>query len=275
MTLLNERIDIKQYANFFTQGTLFYVDDCPEGYDLFLKSGVIPFSQPLKIEEHLLSHDRTLEGKITIPKPRCLKINDKECQRIPHRDFNNTKIEKLEISDDEELYLILNHPSSGRTHIQMKCESIHWKNIPNLYDLIINDEKVFNDIGKYTGYFHDGGLEFIVNKGRSVILYMLSCEVWDTEPIGEQFLSSDDRFTGRLIVIGITRVTINGVPFEGDLQMIYDSASVLDLDVYQHKASLGISWMNFPPRERKTDWTTIDIEAVKIVWESVPDLFRT
>jgi hypothetical protein len=52
----------------------------------------------------------------------------------------------------------------------------------------------------------------------------------------------------------------------------YDGGSILDFEIFKHKVILGIEWTDYPPKVRKSDFTTIEIEAEKIRWENIPDL---
>ena len=53
---------------------------------------------------------------------------------------------------------------------------------------------------------------------------------------------------------------------------MYDSGSILDFEILNHKVILGIEWTDYPPKPRKSDFSTIEIEAEKIWWENIPDL---
>jgi len=58
----------------------------------------------------------------------------------------------------------------------------------------------------------------------------------------------------------------------GNIKKTYDSGSILDFEVSNHKVILGIEWTDYPPKPRKSDFSTIKIEAEKIEWENIPDL---
>ena len=81
------------------------------------------------------------------------------------------------------------------------------------------------------------------------------------------------RITGKLYLEGVKKIKINKKLFSNTLKKTYDSGSILDFEILDHKIILGIEWTNYPPRPRKSDFSTIEIEAEKIYWENVPNFF--
>jgi len=55
--------------------------------------------------------------------------------------------------------------------------------------------------------------------------------------------------------------------------MLYDSAEILHLEILQNKIKLFIEWENFPPHPKVTVYSALEIEADKIWWENIPNLY--
>ncbi len=101
---------------------------------------------------------------------------------------------------------------------------------------------------------------------------MLSAEIIPEHMIKNMPPLNKNRIAGKLYLDGIGKIKINNEPFTGTLKKIYDSGSILDFEVLKHKVILGIEWTDYPPKQRKSDFSTIEIEAEKIHWENIPDL---
>ena len=78
-----------------------------------------------------------------------------------------------------------------------------------------------------------------------------------------------NRIAGNLYLDGIKKIKINKEPFVGTLKKTYDSGSILDFEISKHKVILGIEWTDYPPKSRRSDFTTIEIEAEKIRWKNL------
>jgi len=55
--------------------------------------------------------------------------------------------------------------------------------------------------------------------------------------------------------------------------MNYDYGSIFDFDIRNNQIELQISWRNVPQKPYVNDFSTIKIEAQKIWWENIPDLY--
>lgn len=129
------------------------------------------------------------------------------------------------------------------------------------------------DISKYTSFFHDGGIDDIKHIENRMIISMESAEM-DKNDINEDItLSKYDTIQGKLHIEGIINITINEKPFSGVLKKIYDSGNIFDFELGKNYVKLLVSWGNYPPKSDIDDFSTIEIEAEKIWWENIPDLF--
>jgi len=128
------------------------------------------------------------------------------------------------------------------------------------------------NLSKYTGYFHDGSLINFKHVGNKIEISMLSAEIIPEHMIKIMPPLNKNRITGKLHIEGIKKITINKEPFTGTLKKIYDSASILDFELSMHKVTLGIEWTDYPPKQRKADFSIIEIEADKIWWENISEL---
>jgi hypothetical protein len=54
------------------------------------------------------------------------------------------------------------------------------------------------------------------------------------------------------------------------LQMLADSASILDFEVKANQVEFFIEWTNYPPKEEVIVYSDIKIKAMKIYWENDP-----
>ena len=128
------------------------------------------------------------------------------------------------------------------------------------------------NIVKYADYFHDGSLINFKHVGNKIEISMLSAEIIPEHMIKNMPPLNKKIITGKLYLDGIKKIKINHELFTGTLKKMYDSGSILDFEVLKHKVILGIEWTDYPPKPRKSDFSTIEIEAGKIRWENIPDL---
>jgi len=128
------------------------------------------------------------------------------------------------------------------------------------------------NLSEYSGYFHDGSLINFKHGGNKIEISMLSAEIIPEHMMENMPPLNKNRITGKLYLDGIKKIKVNKEPFTGILKKTYDSGSILDFEVLKNKVILGIEWTDYPPKPRKSDFTTIEIEAEKIRWENIPDL---
>lgn len=123
------------------------------------------------------------------------------------------------------------------------------------------------DITKYTAFFHDGYVNNISHVGNNISFSLESSVIEDLEEIEDKFfLSKSNTFIGILNICNIKSFKFGNRKYEGILQMKYDDGDILDLEIKGNKIFLLVEWINFPPKNRTTDVSKIEIEAEKIQW---------
>lgn len=126
------------------------------------------------------------------------------------------------------------------------------------------------DISKYTDYFHDGYVNDIRHVKNDLSLSLESAVVEDVSQIRDRDCISDSHtFKGTLNLYNVKKITLGGKRYESVFRMEYDDGDILDFEIKGHIVSLLIEWRNFPPKNRKTEVSKIQIEAEKIEW--IPD----
>ena len=128
------------------------------------------------------------------------------------------------------------------------------------------------NLSKYSDYFHDGSLIDFKHMGNKLEISMTSAEIIPEDMIEDMPRLNKNKISGKLYLDGIKKIKINKIIFAGVLEKTYDSGSILDFDIFEHKVFLGIEWTDYPPKPRKSDFSAIEIEAEKIWWENIPDL---
>ena len=127
------------------------------------------------------------------------------------------------------------------------------------------------DITKYTGYFHDGSLLEIDARDNHIILSLESAEI-DPMEIGDvKFLSKSNTLFGKLHLKNVKEVKGIQKPYTSALCKTYDDGEILDLEVQPGEIFLLIQWVNFPPKPKTNDVSSIEIEAEEIYWENIPN----
>lgn len=143
------------------------------------------------------------------------------------------------------------------------------------------------DISKYTAFFHDGSLTNIEHDDRKIMLSMQSAGILEEDLPSRMTLSEDHRifpdnislsnencFVGKLHIEGIQNITIENESYSDILEMKYDNGRIFDFNLQKHSIELSIIWVNYPPKPEIDEFSTIVIEAEKIYWENIPNLFK-
>lgn len=128
------------------------------------------------------------------------------------------------------------------------------------------------NIAKCADYFHDGSLINFKHVGNKIEISMLSADIIPEHMIENMPPLNKNRISGKLYLEGIKEIKINKKHFIDILKKEYDSGSILDFEVSEHKVFLGIEWTDYPPKPRKSDFYAIEIEAEKIYWKNIPNL---
>ncbi len=123
------------------------------------------------------------------------------------------------------------------------------------------------NIAKYTDYFHDGYVNSISHAGNNIYFSLESSVIENLDEITDKnLLSSTNTLKGTLNIYNIKSFKIGNKKYEGAFQMQYDDGDILDFEIKDNKIFLLVEWKNFPPKNRKTDVSKIEIEAEKIQW---------
>lgn len=129
------------------------------------------------------------------------------------------------------------------------------------------------NIANYTSYFHDGSIIDIYHDQSTVILSMESAEISPDENLDNIVLSENFTIKGKLHLEGVDLITENEKQISVMLRMLSDSAGILNFKIDGTKVSLDLEWVNFPPHPQLTTYSFYKINAKKIKWENIPDLF--
>lgn len=123
------------------------------------------------------------------------------------------------------------------------------------------------DISKYTDYFHDGYVNDISHIENNIAFSLESSVIENPDEImDKELLSQSNTLKGVLNVCGIKEFKLFGEEYKGVFQMQFDNGDILDLEIRNGTIFLLVEWINFPPKERKTDVSKIEIKAEKIQW---------
>ncbi|WP_068471243.1 hypothetical protein [Candidatus Protochlamydia phocaeensis] len=128
------------------------------------------------------------------------------------------------------------------------------------------------DINKNSSFFHDGGIIDIKNNLNKIEISMESSQLlpeWNLDHIP---LSNFQTIRGKLHLEGIKSLKVNDKSVE-QIKMQYDSGEILNFDLEHFKVKFYITWINYPPKQRIQETESLEIEAEKIYWENIPDLF--
>jgi hypothetical protein len=130
-------------------------------------------------------------------------------------------------------------------------------------------------ISKYAGYFHDGAIREIQHDQNSVIISMESAQILSEWDWNRQIapLSKRDTISGKLHLDNVKSIKENDTPFHKTLTMIYDHGDLFDLEIEKNIVKILITWEQYFTKMDRTDMFIIEIEAEKIYWENIPNLF--
>jgi hypothetical protein len=129
------------------------------------------------------------------------------------------------------------------------------------------------DIADYGAFFHDGSLINIQHTNNKIELSMESTEISEEELKDEVVLSEHNTLKGKLHLEGVKSILNKDQPFWGVLSMLYDSAEIIHLDILSNRIKLSLEWENFPPHPKVLAYSLLEIEADKIWWENIPNLY--
>ena len=131
-------MNIEKYTGYFHDGGLIGVKRKKNNMELFLRSCEISSEEP--IDRKILSEDNALKGKLCLEGVKWIKVDNKENEEIPWKDYDDGEILDLEI-DNNKVFLLVewkNWPPKPSTRdvskIELEAEKFYWKNIPDLSD---------------------------------------------------------------------------------------------------------------------------------------------
>jgi len=129
------------------------------------------------------------------------------------------------------------------------------------------------NIKDYASYFHDGSIIDIKHEGNKIVISMESAEMTE-EDLKENFpLSERDTIKGKLNLEGIKSIKEDDQIYSNILNMKYEDANIFRFKIKNNKVLFQIIWGTYPPNPPVDDFSTIEIEAEKIWWENIPDLY--
>lgn len=128
-------------------------------------------------------------------------------------------------------------------------------------------------IQKYLDEFHDGSLIDIEHTSGEIVLSIESAEMDLCDMKDDISLSERGTIKGKMHLESIKSIQINGISFNSFWKMPYDYGTVFDLQIQNNSIELQVSWKNAPKKPSVNDFSVIVIEAEKIWWENIPDLY--
>lgn len=129
------------------------------------------------------------------------------------------------------------------------------------------------NFANYTSYFHDGSIIDISHNQSVIILSMESAEISPNENLNNIILSEHLTIKGKLHLENVGLITENEKQILTTLRMLFDSAVILHFKIVDTTVSLDLEWVNFPPHPKVTSYSFYAINARKIWWENLPDLY--
>lgn len=102
---------------------------------------------------------------------------------------------------------------------------------------------------------------------------MESSQISPDENLDNTVLSEHDTIKGKLHLDDVFLILENKNCVLKQLDMLYDSASILQFKIHDTTVDLDLEWTNFPPHPKVTAYSFYTIYAKRIWWENVPDLY--
>ncbi len=128
------------------------------------------------------------------------------------------------------------------------------------------------DFNKYSGYFHDGGIINIEQNDDNIIIDMESCEIRDDWEVNLP-LSHKNTIRVKMYINGVKKISVNNKDVNV-LKKQYDSGEIMNIDIKKNQFNMNVIWRNFLPKQKFSTFEVIEVEAEKIYWQNIPDLFN-
>lgn len=126
----------------------------------------------------------------------------------------------------------------------------------------------------FTSHFHDGSIIDITHTPDKITISMESAEIAPEDPPEKSILTVHNTLKGILHLKQIQSIRIDKQFCQESLHMKADSAGILDFEINENSIRLFIEWVNYPPHAKLINtYSEIIIEANKIYWENIPDLY--
>lgn len=130
-------------------------------------------------------------------------------------------------------------------------------------------------LSQYAGYFHDGSIHDIMHYKDSLVISIESAQLlpewyWDRKKLP---LSKRDTISGKLYFVHVNSLKQDDKPSHEAFKMVYEGCEVFDIKIEVHKIKMLVTWEQYLPKRERTDMVCIEIEADKIYWENIPNLF--
>jgi hypothetical protein len=129
------------------------------------------------------------------------------------------------------------------------------------------------DINKYCGYFHDGGLISIKYIGNNIGISMYSAEITKQDLLDDLILSDQNRIKGILHLCAVDCIRINNDNVSDRSINYVNGGDIVNFNIQKNTVILSIDWMDRSSASRKHIFSNIEIQAKKIWWENIPELY--
>lgn len=128
----------------------------------------------------------------------------------------------------------------------------------------------WKDLMYLKSYFHDGSITGFEQSCNKISILMESAVISNLDFMGPFELSKNRTLKGKLCLENSLDIRLDGHPILEKLQMLADSASILDFEMKANRVEFFIEWTNYPPKEEVIIYSDIKIKAMKIYWENDP-----
>ncbi|MDE3046514.1 MAG: hypothetical protein KGJ02_07725 [Verrucomicrobiota bacterium] len=123
--------------------------------------------------------------------------------------------------------------------------------------------------------FHDGYIIDVQHRNNRLEISMESAQISDDELNDDIVLSNHHTIKGKLHLEEVESIKINNKENLETITKKYDEGIIHSFDIKENKLTLVLSWVNHTPNVyEETDFFKYEIEAKKIWWETIADLYN-
>lgn len=132
------------------------------------------------------------------------------------------------------------------------------------------------NIKKYTAYFHDGYLLDIKHTKENMEIFMESAQIDPDDMKDNIQLSKHGTIKGKLHVEKIKEIRVNEELLIGEWEKPYDIGDIYEFNILDNVIRFVICWIDYSSKSSPNTnmWYNYQINAKKIYWENIPDLFN-